>query len=89
MEKKELTVKERRESNYYEAQRMIYYDLPVLISKIFHAAFANCECGMSVIMKEDMQFIQGFIKATEETFKIAMEGQKKQIIEMLNMHEKG
>ncbi len=84
---KELTAKERRESNYYEAQRMIYYDLPVLISKIFHAAFANCECGTTVIMKEDMQFIQGFIKETEDTFKIAMEGQKKQIIEMLKMHE--
>ncbi len=84
---KELTAKERRESNYYEAQRMIYYDLPVLISKIFHAAFANCECGTMVIMKEDMQFIQGFIKETEDTFKIAMEGQKKQIIEMLKMHE--
>lgn len=72
---------------FYEAQSMIYYDLPVLISKIFHAAFANCECGTQVIMKEDMQFIEGFVKATEDTFKIAMEGQKKQIAEMLKMHE--
>lgn len=87
MEKKELTVKKRQESNFYEAQRMIYYDLPVLISKIFHAAFANCECGTPVIAKEDMRFMEGFIKATEDTFKIAMEGQKKQIIEMLKMHE--
>lgn len=88
MEKKELTAKERQESNFYEAQRMIYYDLPVLISKIFHAAFANCECGTPVIMKEDMQFIEGFVEATENTFRIAMEGQKKQIVEMLKMHEK-
>lgn len=88
MEKKELTAKERKESNFYEAQRMIYYDLPVLISKIFHAAFANCECGTPVIMKEDMQFIEGFVEATENTFRIAMEGQKKQIVEMLKMHEK-
>lgn len=88
MEKKEITAKERKESNFYEAQRMIYYDLPVLISKIFHAAFANCECGTPVIMKEDMQFIEGFVEATENTFRIAMEGQKKQIVEMLKMHEK-
>lgn len=52
-----------------------------------HAAFANCECGTPVIEKEDMQFIEGFVKATEDTFKIAMEGQKKQIVEMLKMHE--
>ncbi len=88
MEKKELTAKERKESNFYEAQRMIYYDLPVLISKIFHAAFANCECGTPVIMKEDMQFMEGFVGETENTFRIAMEGQKKQIVEMLKMHEK-
>lgn len=88
MKKKELTAKERKESNFYEAQRMIYYDLPVLISKIFHAAFANCECGTPVIMKEDMQFMEGFVEATENTFRIAMEGQKKQIVEMLKMHEK-
>lgn len=88
MEKKELTVKERKENNFYEVQRMIYYDLPVLVSKIFHAAFANCECGTTVIMKEDMRFMEGFIEATENTFKIAMEGQKKQIVEMLKMHEK-
>jgi len=45
MEEKKLTAKERRERNFYDAQYMIYYELPVLISKIFHAAFANCECG--------------------------------------------
>lgn len=87
MEEKKLTAKERRERNFYDAQYMIYYELPVLISKIFHAAFANCECGMPVIEKEDMQFIEGFVKATEDTFNIAMEGQKKQIAEMLKMHE--
>lgn len=87
MEKKELTIKERHESSCYEIQRMIYYDLPVLISKIFYAAFANCECGTPIIMREDMQFIKGFITATEDTFKITMEGQKKQIEEMLKMHE--
>ena len=54
---------------------------------LIHAAFANCECGTPVIEKEDMQFIEGFVKATEDTFKIAMEGQKKQIVEMLKMHE--
>ena len=84
---KKLTAKERRERNFYDAQYMIYYELPVLISKIFHAAFANCECGTPVIEKEDMQFIEGFVKATEDTFNIAMEGQKKQIAEMLKMHE--
>ena len=84
LEKKELQSK----TDYLEAQHMIYYELPVLISKIFHAAFANCECGTPVIEKEDMQFIKGFIEATENTFKIAMEGQKKQIAEMLKMHEK-
>lgn len=87
MEEKKLTAKERRERNFYDAQYMIYYELPVLISKIFHAAFANCECGTPVIEKEDMQFIEGFVKATEDTFNIAMEGQKKQIAEMLKMHE--
>ncbi|MBO5094840.1 MAG: hypothetical protein J6C33_10870 [Lachnospiraceae bacterium] len=85
--KKELTAEEKRDSNFYEAQRMIYFDLPVLISKIFHAAFANCECGFPAASKEDMKFLQGFIDATEKTFNIAMEGQKKQIVEMLKMHE--
>lgn len=85
---KQLTAIEKRDSNFYDAQYMIYYELPVLISKIFHAAFANCECGTPVIEKEDMQFIiEGFVKATEDTFNIAMEGQKKQIAEMLKMHE--
>lgn len=51
MEEKKLTAKERRERNFYDAQYMICYELPVLISKIFHAAFANCECGTPVIEK--------------------------------------
>lgn len=76
------------ESNFYDAQRMIYYDLPVLIGKIFHAAFANCECGTPVVLKSDMEFMKGFVEATEKTFNIAMEGQKKQIVEMLKIHEK-
>lgn len=42
---------------------------------------------MPKMEKEDMQFIEGFVKATEDTFNIAMEGQKKQIAEMLKMHE--
>lgn len=50
---KQLTAIEKRDSNFYDAQYMIYYELPVLISKIFHAAFANCECGTPVIEKED------------------------------------
>lgn len=86
-EENELTVKEWRERHFCETQRMIYYDLPVLISKIFHAAFANCECGTPVIMREDAQFIKGFIEETEDVFKITMEGQKKQIEEMLKMQE--
>ena len=43
--------------------------------------------GRKETEKEDMQFIEGFVKATEDTFNIAMEGQKKQIAEMLKMHE--
>lgn len=53
MDKRELTAEEKAESNFYDAQRMIYYDLPVLIGKIFHAAFANCECRTPVILKSD------------------------------------
>lgn len=86
--KNELTAEEKAESNFYDAQQMIYYDLPVLIAKIFHAAFANCECGTPVIIKSDEKFIEGFIEATEKAFNIAMNGQKKQIAEMLNIHEK-
>lgn len=33
MEEKKLTAKERRERNFYDAQYMIYYELPVLIKK--------------------------------------------------------
>lgn len=88
MDKRELTAEEKAESNFYDAQRMIYYDLPVLIGKIFHAAFANCECRTPVILKSDKKFIEGFIEATEKTFNIVMDGQKKQIEEMLKIHEK-
>ena len=85
-----MIVKESEDQHkdyFYEAQRLIYYELPVLVSKIFHAAFANCECSTPVIFKEDMHFIEGFIETTEKVFKIAMEGQRKQIEEMLNLHE--
>lgn len=88
MENRELTAEEKEKSNFYDVQRMIYYDLPVLIAKIFHAAFANCECRTPVILKTDRKFIEGFIEATEKTFNIAMDGQKKQIAEMLKIHEK-
>lgn len=87
-EPKRMTAGEWRESCFFEAQHMIYYDLPVLVSKIFHKAFAHCECGMPVIGKEDMRFMEGFIEDAEATFKAAMEGQKRQIQEMLKMHEK-
>lgn len=45
MEEKKLTAKERRERNFYDAQYMIYYELPVLISKIFtpHLQIASAE----------------------------------------------
>lgn len=88
MDKREITAAEKAEKNFYDAQRIIYYDLPVLIGKIFHAAFVNCECGTPVVLKSDMEFMKGFIEATEKTFNIAMEGQKKQIAEMLKIHEK-
>lgn len=88
MDKRELTAEEKAESNFYDAQRMIYYDLPVLIGKIFHAAFANCECSTPVVFKSDARFIEGFIETMEKTFNIAMDGQKKQIEEMLKIHEK-
>lgn len=50
---KQLTAIEKRDSNFCDAQRMIYYDLPVLVSKIFHAAFLNCEYGSTLILKDD------------------------------------
>lgn len=84
---KQLTAKEKRDSNFCDAQRMIYYDLPVLVSKIFHAALINCEYGSPVMCIEDLKFIQGFIEETEKTFNIAMKGQKQQIIDMLNMRK--
>lgn len=80
-----LTVKEKRESDFYDIQRMIYYDLPVLISKIFQGAFANCECGCSVVSKEDMKFINGFIEETEKVFNETMDGQKKHIEQILRV----
>ena len=83
----EKALENQHKDYFYEAQSLIYYELPVLVSKIFHAAFANCECSTPVIYKEDMAFIKGFIETTEKVFKIAMEGQRKQIEELLNMHE--
>lgn len=80
-----LTVKEKRESDFYDIQRMIYYDLPVLISKIFQGAFANCECGCLVVSKEDMKFINGFIEETEKVFNETMDGQKKHIEQILRV----
>lgn len=84
---KQLTAIEKRDSNFCDAQRMIYYDLQVLVSKIFHAAFLNCEYGSTLILKDDMKFIESFVEETEKSFHIAMEGQTKQIVEMLKMHE--
>ncbi len=81
-------LKDQHKDYFYETQSLIYYELPVLISKIFHSAFANCECATPIICPEDMHFIKGFIETTENVFNIAMEGQKKQIEQMLNMHEK-
>ena len=83
----EKALENQRQDYFYEAQGLIYYELPVLVSKIFHAAFANYECSTPVIFKEDMRFIEGFIETTEKVFKIAMEGQRKQIEEMLNLHK--
>lgn len=42
---KQLTAIEKRDSNFYDAQYMIYYELPVLISKIFtlHLQIASAE----------------------------------------------
>ena len=80
-------IQDQHRDFFNEAQSLIYYELPVLISKIFHAEFANCECVSPVIDKEDMKFIEGFIGKTESVFKIAMEGQRKQIEEMLKMDE--
>lgn len=88
MDKRELTAIEKAENNFYDIQRMIYYDLPVLIGKIFHAAFANCECSTPVVFEDDIKFLEGFIETTERSFNIAIEGQKKQIAEMLKIHKK-
>lgn len=65
---KQLTAIEKRDSNFCDAQRMIYYDLPVLVSKIFHAAFLNCEYGSTLILKDDMKFIESFVEETENHF---------------------
>lgn len=86
METKGMTAEERQKSYFYEAQHMVYYDLPVLVSKIFHATFANCECGSPVVLKKDMEFIEGFLETLENTFRIAVDGQKKQLVEMLEVH---
>ena len=59
----------------------------VRLPKIFHAAFLNCEYGSTLMLKDDMKFIESFVEETEKSFHIAMEGQTKQIVEMLKMHE--
>lgn len=80
-----LTTEEKKDSNFYDLQRMIYYDLPVLIEKIFQGAFANCECGFPVASEEDMKFINGFIEETKKVFNTTMDGQKKHIEKMLKV----
>lgn len=86
MSKMELSANEKRENIFFETQRMIYHELPVLIAKIFGAAFANCECGTPVIYNSDIEFIQSFVETTEKVFNIAMEGQKRQLMDMLELH---
>lgn len=80
-----LTTEEKKDSNFYDLQRMIYYDLPVLIEKIFQGAFANCECGFPMTNEEDMKFINGFIEETKKVFNTTMDGQKKHIEKMIKV----
>lgn len=80
-----LTKKEKKDSNFYDLQRMIYYDLPVLIEKIFQGAFANCECGFTMVNEEDMKFITGFVEETKKVFNTTMDGQEKHIEQMLKV----
>lgn len=87
MERKQLTAQERQKSEYYELNHMIYYDLPILLGKIIHAAFAYYECLYPVTCENDMQYIEGYIEEIWKIFNIIIEGHKKQIIEMLKMHE--
>ena len=83
------TVGDKIDSNFYDIKRMIYYDLPVLVSKIIHAAFLNCQPGTSVIMPDDMKFIVPFIDELKKTFEIAIEGQTSEINTMVRINEEG
>lgn len=82
------TAEDKADSNFYDIKRMIYYDLPVLVSEIIHAAFLNCQPGTSVIMPDDMKFIVPFIDELKKTFEIAIEGQTKEIESMTRIEEK-
>lgn len=84
---KELTAEEKAESNYYDIKKMIYYDLPVLVTKIIHAAFLNCQPGESLVSPEDIKFIIPFIEELKKTFETAIEGQTKQIENMTKINE--
>lgn len=81
------TAEDKTDSNFYDIKRMIYYELPVLVSRIIHAAFLNCQPG-SVVMPEDMRFIVPFIEELKKTFEIAIKGQTRQIEDMTRIGEK-
>lgn len=83
----EGTVEDKTDSNFYDIKRMIYYELPVLVCRIIHAAFLNCQPG-TLIEPEDMRFIAPFIEELKETFDIAVNGQTRQIEEMTKLHDK-
>lgn len=85
--KRELTAEKKEESNYYNIKKMIYYDLPVLVTEIIHAAFLNCQPGGSVVSPEDMKFIIPFIEELKKTFETAIEGQTRQIENMTKINE--
>lgn len=81
------TAEDKTDSNFYDIKRMIYYELPVLVSRIIHAAFLNCQPG-TIIEPEDMRFITPFIEELKETFDIAINGQTEEIKRMTEMHDK-
>lgn len=81
------TAEDKTDSNFYDIKRMIYYELPVLVSRIIHAAFLNCQPG-TMIEPEDMRFIVPFIEELKETFNIAVNSQTEQIERMTEMHDR-
>ena len=81
------TAEDKTDSNFYDIKRMIYYELPVLVSRIIHAAFLNCQPG-TMIEPEDMRFIVPFIEELKKTFEIAIKGQTRQIENMTRIGEK-